>query len=724
MSYGIGKQKAADQSGKIKGKGTGTSDEIKKTVPSGSYIMPKDSTDAIGEENLARLGQPTDVNLSNGEYQLPPDQVHAVGVQALEQMKGQTHAPVDQPTVGFGIGQDKPELFFANGGLVSPYPSADDIRKARRGTNVPSTGHAQEFMGNQQQGQQQGGSQARSGQTFNGQARTVSPPPSTAHAQEFMGKQSTTTQGGPAAARGQTFEGQARNVSGNAASTVRPAAPGLPPPPTPPANPSFLARAGSKALGAAKGLGVLHGIGSMVSGAVDGFNTSTEDYATRMGLDPNADRGELANFGIRTAGVLSDVGNAATFGQLGKRFDDKNLNQAKADLAEQQQRFAAINAQRGQAPAAAQDKQAPPPPSINQQMNDAMYGQEPAQGQASVSAPSNDPYAIQQKGNSFSYANPGSAAQARAAGTPEPQTTGITGKANDPKGVANLMANTRQMGASQEQIDRAIQQSMNGGQGFGIQYPDRPTRTDEQEAERRNVMRQIQAPIQGARGMTSSQRSQLMEMQTGEDTRATTMYNTDANNATSQANNSSNNAANIAQTAMREQGSNERAVLGENGQNSRYGAGLKQDREKFDREMSLTETKEGFGVRNAQRVEKLNEMYDKAETDEQRQSIQQRINRLTGAKDQSDKDRYMTVGGGQEYNKEEAVMINRPQQIFDTKTGRMLNMDGTPVGSNATANNGKFDTGQFEDGEVYQSPTTGEYFRWDEKAQRQVPVKQ
>lgn len=682
MSYGIGKQNAANQSGKIKGKGTGTSDDIKKTVPSGSYIMPKDSTDAIGEENLARLGQPTDVNLSNGEYQLPPDQVHAVGVQALEQMKGQTHTPVDQPTVGFGIGQDKPELFFANGGLVSPYPSADDIRKARRGTNVPSTGHAQ----------------------------------------EFMGKQATTTQGGPAATRGQTFEGQARNVSGNAASTVRPTAPGLPAPPTPPANPSFLARTGSKALGAAKGLGVLHGIGSMVSGAVDGFNTSTEDYATRMGLDPNADRGELANFGIRAAGVLSDVGNAATFGMLGNRFDDKNLNQAKADLAEQQKRFAAINAQRGQAPAVAPGNQPPAPATTQQQMNDAMYGKEP-QGQPQQ-APSNDPYAIQQKGNSFSYANPGSAAQARAAGTPETQTTGITGKANDPNGVANLMANTRQMGASQEQIDRAIQQSLNGNQGFGIQYPSRPQRTDEQEAERQNVIRQISAPIQGARGMTSNQRSQLMEMQTGEDTRATTLYNTDANNATSQLNNSSSNAANIAQTAMREQGSNERAVLGENGQNSRYGAGLKQDREKFDREMSLTETKEGFGVRNAQRVEKLNEMYDKAETDEQRQSIQQRINRLTGAKDQSGKDRYMTVGGGQEYNKEEAVMINRPQQIFDTQTGRMLNMDGTPVGSNATANNGKFDTGQFEDGGVYQSPTTGEYFRWDEKAQRQVPVKQ
>lgn len=718
MSYGIGKQEPK-QGGKIKGKGTGTSDDIKKTVDSGSFIMPKDSTDAIGEENLARLGQPTDVNLSNGEFQLTPDQVHSVGVQALDQMKGQTHTPVDQPQMGFGIGQggqEEPQMFFANGGLVSPYPSADDIRKARRGTNVPSTAHAQEFLGGQQQ--QQAGQQARTGQTFNGQARTVNPPPSTAHAQDFLGRQTAPQQpGGPLQTRGQTINGQSRPVSNLPATTSAPAAGG-----GGAGGPGFLQRAGSKALGVAKGLGVLHGIGSMVGGAVEGFNTDTGDYATRMGLDPDADRGAAANFGIRAAGVMSDVGNAATFGMLGQRFPDKQLNQAKADLAAQQARFAAHNAQKNQAPAAAAQPaaKAPAQPSFDQSVNDAIYPG--AQAAGPQAAPSNDPYKIQQQGNSFSYQNPNAAAAARSNGVPELQSTGIQGS-GDPRGVANLMANTREMGASQEQIDRAIQQAMNGGgQGFGIQYPDRPQRNDAQEAERRNVLTQIQAPIQGARGMTSSQRSQLAEMQTGEDGRAVTMYNTDANNATSQLNNSTNNASNIAQTMMREQGSNDRAVLGENGQNMRFGATLDNDKSKFNREMSLTEAKEGFGIRNSARVEKLNEMYDKAETDEQRQSIMQRINRLTGAKDQSGKDRYMTVGGGQEYNKEEGVMINRPQQIFDTQSGRLLNMDGSPAGT--TADNSQADTSRFKDGQVYQSKSTGEYFRWDEKSQKPIPVQQ
>lgn len=47
MSYGLKKGKPQQEGGKIVGKGTGTSDDVKKTVPSGSYIMPKDSTDAI-----------------------------------------------------------------------------------------------------------------------------------------------------------------------------------------------------------------------------------------------------------------------------------------------------------------------------------------------------------------------------------------------------------------------------------------------------------------------------------------------------------------------------------------------------------------------------------------------------------------------------------------------------------------------------------------------------
>lgn len=242
------------------------------------------------------------------------------------------------------------------------------------------------------------------------------------------------------------------------------------------------------------------------------------------------------------------------------------------------------------------------------------------------------------------------------------------------------MENTREMGPSEQQIQAAIGQQMNP-QGFGLRYPERPQMTDDQVNERRQLVRDISTPIKGARGMTVNQRGQLVELNQGDQNRAVQMYNTDANNMTSVQNNSTNNAASILQTGMRE-----------DGQNLRHGASLAQDGDQFNanfglkaREQNLNEKKEGFGIRQAERVEKLNEMYDKAKTDEQRQSIQQRINRLTGAKDQSGRDRYMTVGGGQEWDQQASVMVNRPQQIFDTQTKQYVELGNSQQGQGQAA---------------------------------------
>lgn len=137
--YGILRGKHAQQpkrGGQIKGPGTGTSDSIKAEVPAGSYIMPADSTAALGfgpAAAAAPAGKPgVPVNLSNGEYQLPPEQVHAVGVQALEQAKAATHTPVAQPQAQGG------ELFFANGGPVGQYSTIDKDELGRN--NTPARG--------------------------------------------------------------------------------------------------------------------------------------------------------------------------------------------------------------------------------------------------------------------------------------------------------------------------------------------------------------------------------------------------------------------------------------------------------------------------------------------------------------------------------------------------------------------------------------------------------
>lgn len=160
---GFAPGRARQKSGPVRGPGTGTSDSIKTAVPEGSYIMPADSVEQLGEEKIAAMGfrpgmkpaagkkeagldlgfqpktqrtsakaerQPgpglgfgptsqVPVNLSNGEYRLSPEQVHAIGVQVLEGMKAATHEPVVAETQESEEGEpSRPDLFFADGGVV------------------------------------------------------------------------------------------------------------------------------------------------------------------------------------------------------------------------------------------------------------------------------------------------------------------------------------------------------------------------------------------------------------------------------------------------------------------------------------------------------------------------------------------------------------------------------------------------------------------------------
>ena len=153
--------------GMVRGHGSGTSDSVKDKVPAGSYIMPADSTQAIGPENLEGLGfkpgakaapapaaeapgivfKPggVPVNLSNGEFKLSPEQVHAIGVQVLEGLKAATHTPAVQQEREEPGEKDAPEpsrneLYFADGGLV------DD--EAKRRQQSQSTSPANTFPGN------------------------------------------------------------------------------------------------------------------------------------------------------------------------------------------------------------------------------------------------------------------------------------------------------------------------------------------------------------------------------------------------------------------------------------------------------------------------------------------------------------------------------------------------------------------------------------------------
>ncbi|MEG6544782.1 hypothetical protein V6C59_02705 [Acinetobacter bereziniae] len=624
--YGL-KKRQKDESGLIQGAGTGTSDDVKKNVPAGSYIMPADSTQQIGTNNLKNMGSPTPVNLSNGEFQLSPDQVHSVGVQTLDAMKDQTHMPVNQPQLGFKPGQNKPELFFANGGLVpSAYPSADDIRRAQQN--------------------RVGGPQMRDVTPINRQLPVTSTAPSTTSSPSaspnvrFPQFSTPTT--------GQMLASSAKNIAGGLAKT--------------------------------------HGVGAMLGGAYTGMQTPTEDYRERFGFgEYNSDDSDLMrlgkDIGTRTLGVLSDVGNSASLGILGRNFADKQRINAESANAAQQKRFDEWNAKKN-------NENGTIPNPFVKETNTVPTATQNTQQQ--------DPYAIQQKGNSFSYTNPNAAAQARANGVQEGEGLGFRVRpANDPKGVANFMKNTQEMGPTEQQIQNAVaQREMSlGMQGYGgIRQPQAPQRTPEQEAERQQIMNELRTPYRGSQNgqLTARQFDNIVRMQTGDDDRAQQRYVTDANNA-----------AGLQREAMGQAGQNYRTELGEQGTNNRFNANLGFDAQKFqatndlaNREFNLNATEKGFGIRNSARLEKLYEQYDSAKSDEDRKSIQEKINRYTGNKADTGKDRYMTVGGGQQWDDKAEGTLTQPQRLFDTQTQQFIDTPQGKSNSQQIENN-------YKDGQIY-----------------------
>lgn len=120
--------------GLIRGPGTGTSDSIETEKRPGTFIMPADSTQAIGPEALEEMGEVDNsameeqgeevpVRLSNGEFELPPEKVQALGEAVLTVMRDATHKPVR----GFApqAEPEEPRQFFADGGLVKPKKGFD-----------------------------------------------------------------------------------------------------------------------------------------------------------------------------------------------------------------------------------------------------------------------------------------------------------------------------------------------------------------------------------------------------------------------------------------------------------------------------------------------------------------------------------------------------------------------------------------------------------------------
>lgn len=162
--------------GMIRGPGTGTSDSIETEKRPGTFIMPADSTRAIGPEALEELGKPEEmgeeaesmegqggksgeavpVRLSNGEFEFPPEQVQALGEAVLTVMRDATHEQAEDGPKGMPKAAGfAPRQFFADGG-----PVETDVTR----------------IGNSYSGGNVGGSVSINGQTGSGTMSTVPAP--------------------------------------------------------------------------------------------------------------------------------------------------------------------------------------------------------------------------------------------------------------------------------------------------------------------------------------------------------------------------------------------------------------------------------------------------------------------------------------------------------------------------------------------------------------------
>ncbi len=378
-------------------------------------------------------------------------------------------------------------------------------------------------------------------------------------------------------------------------------------------------------------------VGRPVANAIDGFLGTGGDQSAPS-PKPNAQPKPKVPTTNNNTGVTDNP------------FGDKSAQQAAAKQA------------------AAQQAAAKTP--VNNIFN---LGQDQPQNQQSTQS---NPYAIQQKGNSFSYSNPAAAAQAHAAGIPELQNSGFgMRRTSDPRGVANLLANTREMGPNDQQVQNAIAQreaSVGNGGGFGARVYSLGNSSQAADTLQKRID-DVSQPIPGSKGLTASQRNQIVELQNGYDNRANDVYKTDANNA-----------AALQREAMGQSGANYRADLQEGGQNNRYFAGLAQDTQKFNATNDLANRQ--FGLEQSrytpeimkQRAE-LNALqrYDQAKTPEERQAAEAALATLRGqVKTGSSKDDYVLMGGGQRWDEKAGTMVNLPQQLFNTKTQQFVNTSG------------------------------------------------
>ena len=645
--------------GVVRGPGTGISDDIETQVPEGSYIMPADSTAQIGPKQLAAMGKQVPVNLSNGEYQLPPEQVHAVGVQALEQMKSATHTPAEAQAKGFtpqGGKGEKPEMFFADGGLV------EDPRKQKQAsfdiTNTPQARPGydpNQWIRNAQAAadsaaQRQSMPQASPGYDANPSIRNAQAAADSAAQRQSSFDITNTPQARPgydpnpwvrnaqaAADSAAQRRSTGGDVAGNiATASVNSAANRMEQRGQAPEAAGFDVGRALMAIPNAQMAGLKTLAGGVALPLAAGIDLARQGAVKMIDGDPNSLDGGTSKYADAAINTMrqgaGEIGDTVAGFKAGARNllgvqQAKPMPQAAPAVTPKQQ--------------AQQPQQQPVQAGTAAAEQAATGGQPGQQGGSDLPVPQTTAFDqggnnVTRVGNSFS------------GGTVRQGFT-VNGQSFQPSGISTPRS-AQNEAAVKAMFDRTAEFGAGAGFQPGATSPRVTVVPDSsrENATRNRLVKAASTPYAGAQNgqLTANQIRTLADLQQSDD-----------RNAVSMATNSENNAARLAETAMREQGQNAR---------SERAASLD------ERRVAGEEEERGSSTRAQQRIERLYEQYDKAKPDD-RAAIAEKIRVLSG-KDQPA--RYAVAQGGQEIDPATGQLVTRPAMVFNQQTGEIVQQQG------------------------------------------------
>lgn len=611
------KEQGLADGGLVRGPGTGISDDIEDEVEQGTFIMPADSTEAVGPEMMDQAGKAVPVRLSNGETKLPPEALQAIGAEVMEAIKEVTHTPAAKQARG-----DDERMGFADGGVVRPEDRPRTIADLARSpgygggaggpVNMPARPQVQPQV--QQRPVSAPVPQPQASQPVPGVQRQGSSYTATTIADRArspaFGMGASAPAGMPLTRPSAAVVPQAAQPNASAptiASQVQrngnspSAAPGAPKQ-AGPAYPSHPDMPTSSPDGVSKAFGAIgDGIGWLAKTAVSapgyGFSRDSKpDYGGRGFVNP------------------ANVDPSA----------------ARPTSTAQAQPQAAPDAPKPNTPPQAGDAVKPDArevlPGIYRQGNS--YGDSP-EAAATGARPSQGPSA---RNNSI--------AQALA--------TRSTGQQGQPADVMGIYARASEALKGVADAQRALDDygpRMSGGGDLALGGR-ASAQQFQQDMQRTALMKQA---AQGGRGGAAAMQA---------------LNNMDGNQIQRET------------AQMREQGDMARFNAREAGETARAGmrgaADARRDglaAELGRGQLDLQRNAQGFTTRQGERQEKLYADYDAAKTPEDRATIAQKIRDLSG-KSTDPKDNFMTVGGGQEWDEKAGAMRNVPQRLVDLRTGR------------------------------------------------------